>query len=308
MSLIGKRFGRWFVKDIGEPYIFPSSSYSKTRYICKCDCGAEKLVREDVLLRGESQSCGCLAKEKFKEIVTKHGFSRHKLYGVWNDMRRRCNDPSRKDYKHYGQRGIKVCSDWDNDVSGFDVFLKDMSLLYEDGLELDRIDVNGIYCKENCRWVDRRTQVINRRPMGSCFDTHFIEFNGEKLCISQWADRLGINRQILSDRLNKLSWDVKKAFTSPVKIKQYFIVVDELRIPLGQVFKNTPNLYPRAKHIGVSLQEFLSGLFYGKFKVVGIVNKVEVEFNATVDFSNELKKSWLTREFIDICNKYGVEL
>lgn len=308
MSLVGERFGRWFVKELGEPYTFPSTNHSKIRYICKCDCGEEKLVREDSLLRGDSKSCGCLAKEKTKEAVTKHGLSRHKLYNVWNDMRRRCNDPSRKDYKHYGQRGITVCERWNDELNGLNAFLEDMSLPHENGLELDRIDVNGNYCKENCRWVDRRTQVINRRFIGNGFDAHLIEFNGEKLCISQWADKLGINKQVISDRLGKLNWDVERAFTTPVKVKQYFVIVVDLKIPLERVFKHTPNLYPRARRSKASLQEFLSGLFYDKFKIVGVVNKIEVEFKATVDFSNVLEKSWLTEEFKNICCNYGVKL
>lgn len=308
MNLVGERFGRWFVKEVGEPYTFPSTNHSKIRYVCKCDCGVEKLVREDSLLRGDSKSCGCLAKEKIKEAITKHGLSHHKLYNVWNDMRRRCNDPSRKDYKHYGQRGITVCERWNDSLNGFNAFLEDMSLSYKEGLELDRIDVNGNYYKENCRWTDRRTQVINRRFIGNGFDAHIIEFNGEKLCISQWADRLGINKEIISDRLNKLNWDVEKAFTTPVKVKRYFVIVNDLKIPLDCVFKHTTNLYPRAKRNKVSLQEFLSGLFHDKLKVVGVVNNREVEFKATVDFSNTLEKSWLTEEFKDTCYKYGVEL
>ena len=88
---------------------------------------------------------------------------------------------------------------------------------FEDGLELDRIDVNGDYSKENCRWATRRTQVINRRQLGNKCDTHYIEFNGKRLCISQWGDELGINPKAIADRIGKLGWTIEKALTTPLK-------------------------------------------------------------------------------------------
>lgn len=300
MSLVGKRFGRWLVESIGEPYIFPSTGHPKKRYNCICDCGKKKLVREDTLLGGESQSCGCLARELASDRAKTHGFSKHILYRTWFDMIRRCTFPDRKDYKHYGGRGISVCDEWLDMKTSVEKFIEDMFPSYIEGLELDRIDVNGNYCKENCRWADRRTQVINRRPTGKIFDTHILEFDGKALCLSQWEDETGINKYILSDRVTKLKWSVEKALTTPVKVKKYFISVDNVNIPTDEVFRNPPNLYKRAKDNGVSIQEFMSGLFYSKFKLVGIVNKRLIEFKPVHDFSHLLNLDWLVEDFVNI--------
>lgn len=215
MSLIGERFGRWVVESEGEPYIAPNSNHTKVRYNCKCDCGSKKLVREDTLIKGESTSCGCYAKEQATKRLTTHGLGYHILYSTYIDMVRRCTDPRRKDYKHYGGRGISVCPDWLDKDTGLAQFITDMLPTYLDGLELDRIDVNGNYCKENCKWVTHREQVINRRSFGSVFDTKFITYMGKTLCISQWADETGIPYKVLIDRLGKLKWSVEKALTTP---------------------------------------------------------------------------------------------
>lgn len=215
MSLVGERFGRWFIESIGEPYIFPSKNSTKVRYNCLCDCGNSRLVREDTLLNGDSTSCGCFAKEKARERATIHGMSNHPLFQIWYDMLRRCYDTKRKDFVHYGGRGISVCENWKDKEIGMKKFVEDMYDSYKENLELDRIDVNGGYCKENCKWATRQEQVINRRHMGSSFDAKFITYDGETLCISQWAERVGLPYKVLVDHLGKLKWSVERALTTP---------------------------------------------------------------------------------------------
>lgn len=125
MSLVGKEIGRWSVISVGEPYHNPSNNHVATRYICRCSCGTERNVRETSLLSGDSTSCGCYRDEAAGTHAVTHGMSDNVLYGVWRDMNRRCYLPSRKDYKHYGGRGIAVAKEWQDD-EGLINFINDM--------------------------------------------------------------------------------------------------------------------------------------------------------------------------------------
>lgn len=297
MSLIGSSFGRWVVVSDAPPYISPKGAiYAK--YMCKCSCGNTKSVRESSLLDGDSQSCGCLAKEKASARVKTHGLSKHPLYNVHHGMLRRCYDESRKDYKHYGGRGISVCERWRDSDNGLIQFIEDMYSTFEDGLELDRIDVNGDYSKENCRWATRRTQVINRRQFGTNFDTHYIEFNGKRLCISQWGEELGINPKVIVDRIGKLGWSIDRALSTPVRIKRIYIR-DKLgnEYSIDDVFKSPPNLYTRIKKFDIgNVQEFISCLLYD-FEVGVIVNGFKYVIEPTMNLKSELKSIKLTDKF-----------
>lgn len=299
MSLVGRRFNRWLVKEVGAPYIFPKSGGMKTRYNCVCDCGKEKLVREDTLLNGESQSCGCLAKELASERKRTHGFSGHELYNVWHDMIRRCSEPDRKDYKHYGGRGISVCEDWLNPSSGLEKFIEDMFPAYSDGMELDRIDVNGNYEKDNCRWATRREQVINRRPTGSTFDARLITFNNETLCISQWAEKYGVPYRILIDRLGKLKWDIGKALNTPLKSSRVHVIIDGRTFYLKDIFKFPCHVSALAKKTGKVSYQLCADMFYGIGEVYVRLGKETIKVEPKEDFSEYFHKLKKIDEFGD---------
>lgn len=190
IDITGEKYGRLRVVEyVGK------NRFNKAMWKCVCDCGKETIARADALKCGHKRSCGCLNKENKSrwciERNTKHGKSNTRLYAVWCDMRRRCNNSNVPEYKNYGARGIKVCAEWNNDFQTF----YDWAIIngYDESAErgnctIDRIDVNGDYCPENCRFVDLMVQGSNKR------NNKRITHNGVTMTQSEWARYYGKNR------------------------------------------------------------------------------------------------------------------
>lgn len=130
-----------------------------------------------------------------------HGLTNTKTHHIWTGMRQRCRDANTPAYQHYGGRGIKVCERWRT----FENFVADMGEC-PDGMELDRRDNDGDYEPSNCRWATKKMQARNRRT------NNFIEHDGLRLCITDWAKKLGVSRQCLLWRIRQ--WGATRAISA----------------------------------------------------------------------------------------------
>ena len=191
----------------GKLTVIRRNGISKDRYIkwlCQCECGKQTIVRGESLKNGNTKSCGCLQKEllKLNPNSLKHGQSSDgisRIYKTWENMIERCTNPNHKQYKDYGGRGIKVCEAWIK----FNGFFKDMGEK-PNGLTLDRINNNGDYCKENCKWSTSKEQARNKT------NNILITIDGITKCLAGWCEIYRLNYHTVCWRLNN-GWTPEEA-------------------------------------------------------------------------------------------------
>lgn len=186
LDLTGQRFGRLTAIERSE------NVKCKAAWVCRCDCGNVAVVMASDLRSGHTQSCGCLQRQRTSSASVKHGMRYTRLYHRWLDMKQRCQNPKNKRWSVYGGRGITVCAEWLNSFEAF----RDWALAngYRDDLTIDRINVNGNYAPDNCRWATKEEQANNKS------NTIFIEFEGAKKTLSEWAHIKKINYATLLHR------------------------------------------------------------------------------------------------------------
>ena len=209
-DLTGQKFNRLTaIKYLGE-----------SKWLCKCDCGKETVVLSSCLKTNHTKSCGCLKLEKTRQMGQNFGkltgiknrkyknlsYSKDqsKIYGSWNKMIQRCKN---KNDIHYGGRGITVCQEWLN-FENFYYWSIDNG--YKIGLTIDRINNNGNYEPNNCRWTTRKEQNRNKS------DNIKLTYNNKTFCLMDWSKLTGLNYSCLRKRYQK-GWDIEKMLTTPSK-------------------------------------------------------------------------------------------
>jgi hypothetical protein len=200
IDLTGKKISKWNV--IQRVY----KKKNITHWLCKCECGVHSFVIACHLLGGKSTKCKtCHNKEAVKNRPLKHGHAirniSRKEYSSWNSMKNRCRNLHDDHWKNYGGRGITFCDSWNN----FETFFKDMGKCPLNHT-LDRIDVNGNYSPENCRWASHKTQCENKR------NNVFFEIKGIRKTKTQWAREYGIPYTSFSRLIKKHGWPLPNDF------------------------------------------------------------------------------------------------
>ena len=157
-------------------------------WLCKCDCGNSSVVSVSDLRRGHTKSCGCLR----ADMNTTHGVYNTKLYRIWHEMQRRCNDHNKAAYKRYGGRGISVCNEWDDPKVFYDWA---MANGYKKGLQIDRINNDGDYEPNNCQWVTAKENCNNRQTNVT------VELDGQTKTVMEWSRITGIPHSTIRGRI-----------------------------------------------------------------------------------------------------------
>ena len=208
MNLDGRQFTRWTAVRFAE------RRNRAAFWKCLCMCGNTKIVAASDLLRGHSRSCGCLMADVARRTIKQaqlanvtHGHTSRNgcssEYRSWNSMRQRCNNPKNDRYKDYGGRGIKVCVRWQN----FSNFLADMGARPKH-TSIDRINNDGNYGPENCRWATYQQQQRNGRRV------KIVTRSGITGSFRDVCESLGLNPDVVRTRLNR-GWSIDDAWTRP---------------------------------------------------------------------------------------------
>lgn len=211
VDLTGKIFGR--LKVIQYAY----REKDKNFWECECNCGNKIFTTSSCLTKGYTKSCGCLQRDLARRNK-KHGYA-HKLslYYIWKSMKERCNNKNDKSYKNYGDRGIKVCNEWQNNYLTFHNWAFESGYVEEklpngkNKLTLDRINVNGDYEPSNCRWITNAEQARNKR------NNTKVKYNGTMVNLRDLCDRLNVKYETMYRRIFCSHWDIEKALLQPIK-------------------------------------------------------------------------------------------
>lgn len=195
-DLTGQKFGRLTV-------LYKLHNYHKqgTYWLCLCDCGNFSESWSPQLQSGKIKSCGCLRKINHFKTHNKTG---SRLYNIYNKMKSRCYNKTDPTYKYYGARGITICQEWLDDFMNF--YNWAMNNDYHENLTIDRIDVDGDYKPENCKWSTNLEQQRNKR------NTRYVTYKGETKPLTEWCEILDLKYSKVFQRITKYDMPIEKAF------------------------------------------------------------------------------------------------
>ncbi len=199
-NITNQKFGRLTAASFSH-----TNKFNKAVWLCVCDCGGEKLATYDNLLKGDTKSCGCN-----RHPIT-HGVTRNNEktpeYTVWQNMKARCYLKGHARYKDWGGRGIRVCSRW---KKSFGNFIADMGLRPSTKHSIDRIDNDGNYTPENCRWATKKEQIKNRN------NTRWLIFNRHIISLSEFSE-------LVNKSSNSVLYRLRKKKETPEDIYNYYL-------------------------------------------------------------------------------------
>lgn len=201
IDLTGQKFGRLTVIDRAPNR---GNRGHRVAWNCVCACGNSIIALGYELRTGHTASCGCLQRERTGNANRKHGDSSTRLNRIWRGIKSRCDNPHDTIFHRYGGRGITICPEWRDSFEAFRKWA--LSHGYNDSLTIDRIDVNGPYCPENCRWASYAEQAVNKR--------NNVVYKGKSL--SEWAKELHVEAWVFRNRLRR-GWPIEEAIFTPLK-------------------------------------------------------------------------------------------
>lgn len=199
IDLTGQKFGRLIVISR-----VVNNKSNGARWNCLCDCGKEKIVYSDHLRSGNTKSCGCLHRELASKRKKIHGYAKTKEYNVWKAIKQRCYNPNDTDYHNYGGRGIKVSDRW---LNSFENFLDDMGLKPSPEYSIDRIDNDGDYEPNNCKWSNQIEQANNKRNNIMVGD----------IALPEYCRQNSLNYNTIKHRITSDKWSIEKAINTPIR-------------------------------------------------------------------------------------------
>lgn len=211
IDLTGNKYGRLHVEGLETRIKYPSGK-TEQLWNCVCDCGNRVIVRGTDLKSGHTKSCGCLRKEKTSRLHSTHKLTNTRLYRIWIGIKNRCLNEKQPSYEYYGKRGISICDEWKESFESFNDWANKTG--YSNKLTIERIDVNGDYCPENCKWILPSEQYSNRT------DSRNITYNGETKTLAEWAKIYGLDYNCLLWRIDKGKWDLQKALETESRRKR----------------------------------------------------------------------------------------
>jgi hypothetical protein len=201
IDISGQRFHRYIVlRQHG-------SKNGHATFECQCDCGIVKIVKGTKLRNGTTKSCGCKRKDGNHRT---HGMNRTKEHAAWIGIVQRTTNTKSLAWNNYGGRGIDIDPSW----LKFEQFFEDMGFAPSPAHSVERIENDGEYRKENCRWGTSEEQSRNKRS------NHKITYNGKTMILTDWALSVGVKRRVLSDRINKLKWPIERALNEPARTQR----------------------------------------------------------------------------------------